>query len=82
LAVEAELRSAKEAISSLRWQLTKVQAEKEKRQLVLENTSEIIELQKDSSKLSNEEKALNYLILKYLQEQSFKLTAITFEEEV
>jgi len=81
LQVQTDLRTAKDTINSLKYQLSK-QQNTPKSAVAFQNAPDInsISVQKDGTD-TFEVRALNYLIRRFLVEHSFKLTAISFDQE-
>jgi len=82
LQVQTDLRTAKDTINSLKYQLSK-QQNAPKSGVSFQNAPDInsISVQNKDGTDTVEVRALNYLIRRFLVEHSFKLTAISFDQE-
>lgn len=82
--LEHELQEARNKIGDLQRELASKEKERVKAaepQRTEEEASRIEDLEKESIR-NTELRAINYLIMKYLRDQGYKLSAITLEEEV
>lgn len=83
--LEYELRIAKEDLAALREKSSTSHSHHEldnSQKFTVPSLSSNVNKVSESKVTSQETKALNFIVLKYLTDQRFKLSTITFKEEV